>query len=115
MMNPMMDAINKARALKAPAAAASAGGGMAPGNSEMDMPMGLDKESGTLLMDRSLFKGLKVKPGDEITVTGKVTAIGNKIGFSPESAEMADQMESPQGGFDEGLDGEIPPAPPVKP
>ena len=107
-VNPMMAAIQAARSKSGSGMPSQ---GMAPGDPNMTMPMGEDKETGTLLLDRSLFKEVSVKDGDEITVTGKVTAIGgNKIGFSPSTASKVEEEGEPLVEFDADLDGDMPPS-----
>ena len=83
--NPLMAILAQARQK----GASGAGGGMAPSDPDMQNPMSKDQDSGSLLVNRSLLKNVKVKPGDTITVTGKVTSIGNKIGFAPAKVEKA--------------------------
>lgn len=91
--SPLMAILAKARAQGA-GGPGGAPAGMAASDPEMQMPMSKDTDSGSLLVNRALFKQTKVKPGDTITVTGKVTSIGNKIGFSPSGVEkMSEEPE----------------------
>lgn len=99
-MNPAMMALMQAKKAGQPEAPPPQG--MAPGSDEQSMPMGEDKTSGEYFLDRGMFGDLAVKVGDEIKVTGKVTTIGNKIGFMPSAVEPAGTQGS-EGEFDGGL------------
>ena len=79
-------------------------GGMAPANPAKDMPMAVDKPSKELFVDRSLFADKKVKKGETITITCKVTSIGASVGCMPISVDAAPIVEEGEDKFDEDLD-----------
>lgn len=93
MQSPMMAALLGARTQ-----------GMAEGDHEMTMPMGEDKQTGTLMLDRSLCGDHSYKKGDEILVRGKITAIGNKLGFAPSGIEPAEAEAEEEEEYDPDMD-----------
>ena len=96
-MNSAMKALQGLRQMEAAPAE-----GMAAGSEELSMPMGEDKSSGEYFLDRSLFGEHAAKVGDEVLVRGKITTIGNKVGFAPSGIEPA-PAEVMEGEFDGGL------------
>ncbi len=97
--NPEMDVLMKMR-----------GQGMAQGNDQKMNPASQNEEGSELFLDRKLFSGGKPKEGQEITVTGTVTSIGDKIGFAPMacspgggSSQDGEGSAKPDEGYDEDL------------
>ena len=83
------------------------GGGQMQGD-EKEMPMGTDKGSGEVFVDRDLASG-KLKRGQKVVIRGTVTVTGNKIGVSPSSIEEDSGDDVPaEESFDEDLEGDLP-------
>ncbi len=81
-------------------------------DNDMMMPMGSDKATGEVFLDRALKGDLKCKKGDTVMVKGTITSLGSKIGFSPSEITYHDEEggESEDGGdeeYDEDLDSDI--------
>lgn len=100
-MPPDATAMAALQALRPPAQAP----GMAPASTTKEMPMAMDKPTKELFLDRSLFKDLAVKKGQEVTITGKITTPGSSIGFTPSSVAKVPEL-TPEAEFDEDLDTE---------
>lgn len=96
----------KDAAFNALMSARDSGVGMQEADPEMSMPMGQDKSTKTMFLDRSIFGSEKVKMGDAVVVRGTVTSIGSTIGFSPTEGMKEDSGDKPEEeeSFDEDLD-----------
>ena len=80
-----------------------------PGPNATRNPMGTDKQTKEVFVDRKLFEGMKVKKGDRIEVCGMITTLGNVIGFIPDKVEPDDEKDEKDedGEFDPDMDDEL--------
>ena len=62
-----------------------------PGPGATRNPLGTDKQTKEVFVDRGLLNGMKVKKGDRIEVCGMITTLGNVIGFIPDSVGPDDE------------------------
>ena len=75
------------------------------------MPMGTDKNTKEIFIDRTLFNKFKAKKGDRVIIEGTVTTTGISVGITPDSVEpdKSDKdAEDDDKDMDEDLDDDAP-------
>ncbi len=79
----------------------------APDDGAQDNPLGTEKRTKEVFLDKDMFGDFKPKKGDKVTIQGTVTTTGVSVGVTPDSVspEKGDKDEEKE--FDPDLDDDL--------